>query len=109
VRRRIGAIPGDARNPNKASASQDRVDRVKTPAENVATVWILAGNGADDLDAGNHQQLADLLNREFSLPARRPFGGEAGRDNDRLGIDLGRDPQARDQSGEEDTLAPIFE
>ena len=49
------------------------------------------------LDAGNDEQLADLLHRQFDRAAGRVFGGEAGVDNGGLGVHLGFNAQALDQ------------
>ncbi len=57
----------------------------------------------DDFDARDLLQLADLLHREVSITYNAPFGGEARRNDPRLGVDLGRNTHSLDQLREENT------
>ena len=94
VWRRIGAISGDDKEP-RSSAGLGRLCRAgQHPGGKGGDRLDLRRQRADDLDARHHHQFADLLHREFDLARCRPFGGEAGRDDDRLGVDLGLDAKA---------------
>ena len=57
---------------------------------------------ADDLDAGDLLQFADLLHGEIGLAGDEPLGGKSGWNDARAGVDFGRYPHPPDQLRKQD-------